>query len=395
MPFLRPIYTMSGNRLFIIAGEASGDLHASALIKELLLARSDLQITCVGGDKMASSGASILVPSSQLSVVGLFEVFSHVRPIFSAYQRVKGWLKRNRPDLLILVDFPEFNLLMAKYAKALKIPVFYYISPQIWAWRQGRVKKIRAFVDKMAVILPFEEEFYRKFGVNVSFVGHPLLDSINVEAIETDTVKRQLGISVDQTLVCLLPGSRKSEIERHLPIMIEASKRIRARFGETSFFIATNSEVLSLVEGILDGFARDVKEFIHVVEGKTLEAIKASRLCLAASGTVTLESAIIGTPVVVMYKVSRLSYLAGKRLIKVPWISLVNLIAQKRVVPEFIQNDANPENIASCSLQILMDQRVEQEMKRDFREVVKQLGAKGVAKRVAKLVMELLVQKAS
>ncbi len=385
---------MSGSRLFIISGEASGDLHASGLIRELLSSRPGLQIACVGGERMASAGAYVLVPSRQLSVVGLFEVFSHLYPIVSAYRKVKRWLKENRPDLLILVDFPDFNLLMARHAKALGIPVFYYISPQIWAWRRNRVKKIRALVDKMAVILPFEEEFYKGFGVDVSFVGHPLLDTIDVDAIDTHDIKRQLGIGTDNILLCLLPGSRKGEIRKHLPVMLEAAQKIKAGCRELRCCIATNPDVSALVKEIFDGFGLDIKEFVHVVEGRTYEAIKASRLCLAASGTVTLEAAIIGTPTVVMYKVSPMSYVVGKRLIRVPWISLVNLIAEKEVVPEFIQDRASPENIASCSLQILTDKRTEEDMKKGFKEVVRRLGDRGVASRAAKFALELLEQKA-
>ena len=384
---------MSGSNILIIAGEASGDLHASGLIRELLKKRPQLKISCVGGERMESAGASVIVPSRQLSVVGLLEVFSHAGPLCSAFFKIRRWIREKRPDLLVLVDFPEFNLLMAQYAKTFDIPVFYFISPQVWAWRQGRVKKIRRLVDKMAVILPFEEEFYKRFGIDATFVGHPLLDSIDVDSIQDERLRRRLGLDKNNPLICLLPGSRKGEIERHLPIMLESALLLKKKIGELRFLVAANQGTLPLVSSIIDAASYPVSDYIHIVEGETYEAIKASHLCMAASGTVTLETAIIGTPMIVMYKVSTISYLAGKRLIKVPWVSLVNLIANKEVVPELLQDEASPENLANCSYHILNDSSKQKMMKDGFKKVVQSLGSGGVPARTADLVLELLDQK--
>ena len=381
---------MSGSKVLILAGEASGDLHAASLIKALRKRSPHLDITCVGGEKMKAAGATVLVPSSQLSVVGLFEVFHHVRPIASAFIKVRRWMKKTRPDIVILVDFPEFNLMMASYAKSLGLKVFYYISPQVWAWRKRRVKKIKRCVDKMAVILPFEEEFFKEYGIDATFVGHPLLDSITVDKIQDRPLKESIGIGRGERLVCLLPGSRKGEIERHFPIMAEAASIIEDRFENLRFLVALNSGTGADAKRFVRKVASGVSANIHTVEAKTHEAIKASDICIAASGTVTLESAIIGTPVIVMYKVNPLSYALGKKLIQVKWVSLVNLIAEKELVPELLQNEASPERIASNTLEILNDPVRQSQIRSGFDQVVSRLGTPGASKRAAGLIMEFM-----
>ncbi len=381
---------MSGSKVLILAGEASGDLHAASLIKALRKRSPHLDITCVGGEKMKAAGATVLVPSSQLSVVGLFEVFHHVRPIASAFIKVRRWMKKTRPDIVILVDFPEFNLMMASYAKSLGLKVFYYISPQVWAWRKRRVKKIKRCVDKMAVILPFEEEFFKEYGIDATFVGHPLLDSITVDKIQDRPLKESIGIGRGERLVCLLPGSRKGEIERHFPIMAEAASIMEDRFENLRFLVALNSGTGADAKRFVRNVASGVSANIHTVEAKTHEAIKASDICIAASGTVTLESAIIGTPVIVMYKVNPLSYALGKKLIQVKWVSLVNLIAEKELVPELLQNEASPERIASNTLEILNDPVRQSQIRSGFDQVVSRLGTPGASKRAAGLIMEFM-----
>ncbi len=381
---------MSGSKVLILAGEASGDLHAASLIKALRKRSPHLDITCVGGEKMKAAGATVLVPSSQLSVVGLFEVFHHVRPIASAFIKVRRWMKKTRPDIVILVDFPEFNLMMASYAKSLGLKVFYYISPQVWAWRKRRVKKIKRCVDKMAVILPFEEEFFKEYGIDATFVGHPLLDSITVDKIQDRPLKESIGIGRGERLVCLLPGSRKGEIERHFPIMAEAASIMEDRFENLRFLVALNSDTGADAKRFVRKVASGVSANIHTVEAKTHEAIKASDICIAASGTVTLESAIIGTPVIVMYKVNPLSYALGKKLIQVKWVSLVNLIAEKELVPELLQNEASPERIASNTLEILNDPVRQSQIRSGFDQVVSRLGTPGASKRAAGLIMEFM-----
>ncbi len=381
---------MSGNKILILTGEASGDLHASGLVRELLSREPGLKIYCVGGKRMQRAGAKVILPSSRLSVVGLFEIFRHAQPILSAFFKVRGWISKERPDLLVLVDFPEFNLLMGRYAKSLCIPVFYYISPQVWAWRQGRVRSIKKVVDRMAVILPFEEEFYRGFGIDAAFVGHPLIDSMNIKEIGRRRLRMELGLGDEGRLVCLLPGSRKGEVERHLPIMIDAAAEMKKRMPGLRFCVALGSGTASSLRKFVEETLAGNPVAISFVEGRTYAAIRAADLCIAASGTVTLEAAIIGTPVVVIYRVSMLSYYVGKGLIKVPWVSLVNLVAQEEVVPELLQNDATPEKIAASSLDILESRQKRKRMLSDFKTVVNMLGEKGAARRTADLVLGLL-----
>ena len=389
-PYPGQTYKMLGSRILVLSGEASGDLHASGLIRELLKRDPSLEISCVGGQRMKEAGASVIVPSSSLSVVGLFEVFSHLPPIASAFLKVKRWIRGKRPSLVVLVDFPEFNLMMGKYARKLGIPVFYYISPQVWAWRQGRVKKIRQIVNKMAVILPFEEDFFRGFGIDAVFVGHPLLDAINVDEIDAQAFKRDVGLGEKERLVCLLPGSRKGEVERHLPIMMGASYKMKKERPELRFCVALGPGTTSSIKDSLRKIIKQGKVDARLVEGRTYEAIKAAELCIAASGTVTLEAAVLGTPMVVTYKVSSLSYHLGKRLIKVDWVSLVNLIAKREVVPELLQLEATPKKIAETSLHILNNRQVSERMRSDFKKVVKRLGERGAARRTAGLVLELI-----
>lgn len=384
---------MSCEKVFIIAGEASGDLHGSSLVKELKRINPSLEIHAVGGERMERAGAHILVPYSDLSVVGLFEVFSHVMPILRAYKKVKNYLRENRPSLLILIDFPEFNLLMAQHAKDIGIPVFYYISPQIWAWRQGRVKKLRKLVDKMAVILPFEKEFYRSHGMEVEFVGHPLLDSVKATESREMFFKRH-GFKGDKMLMSLLPGSRAGEIKHHIDLFIESSLLIARKRADTIFCLPLASSLkLDLVHLVKERAEAAVQRHglkIHIVQDETYNAINASDLVIAASGTVTMEAAIFGVPMIVTYRVSPVSYYLGRRLIKVKWIGLVNIVAEKEVVPEILQREATPENLAKVALNIMEDERERKRILKGIRQAVARLGSPGAAKRVAFLISDIL-----
>ncbi len=384
---------MSSERVLVIAGEASGDQHAADLVRNLMELRPGLGVYAVGGERLKGAGAEILFGSSELSVVGLFEVLRHIRPIFSAWKRVVTWLEHNRPSLLILVDFPEFNLLVAKKAKALGIPVFYYISPQVWAWRQGRVKKIRRVVDKMAVILPFEREFYKKYGMDVEFVGHPLLDSVGT-TLGKEEFFEKLGIPSGNRLICLLPGSRTGEIRRHMKLFLSAARLIASGSKAVSF-------CLPLAPGLEPGAAGIIKEQatalasscgirVNLVENSAHDAIASSDLAIAASGTVTLEAAILKTPTIVTYRISPLTYFLGRRLIKVKYVSLVNLIADRQVVPEFLQKDATAENLSGAALHLLADRRAMAGMIHGLEETVARLGSPGAARRAASLAASML-----
>ncbi len=400
-------------QVFVIAGEASGDLHGSNLIRALKSRLPQARFVGIGGPKMEEAGLELLFPSSDLAVVGVVEVIGHIRPILKAFGRTTAWLRKERPDLLILIDYPEFNLQVARRAKKLGIPIFYYISPQVWAWRQGRVKKLRRLVDRMAVILPFEEAFFRSRGMEVSFVGHPLLDVVKAEVSKTEFC-RKAGLNPERPIVGLVPGSRKSEISRLFPVMAGAAERIFQDRQDVQFVVPLAP---SLDPGILESFncpitisfATDPHRqlqtdkslnhqitkspnhpIIRVVKEQTYDAIAASDLILAASGTVTLEAAILGTPMVVTYKVSPVTCFLGKCLIKVPFASLVNLVAGRRVVTEIIQRDVTPERLSQEALSLLRDDAGRENMIKDLKEVKNALGGSGAAERAADLAMELI-----
>jgi len=386
-------------QVFVIAGEASGDLHGSNLIRALKSRLPQARFVGIGGPKMEEAGLKSLFPSSDLAVVGVVEVIGHIRPILKAFGRTTAWLRKEKPDLLILIDYPEFNLQVAGRAKKLGIPIFYYISPQVWAWRQGRVKKLRRLVDRMAVILPFEEAFFRSRGMEVSFVGHPLLDVVKAEVSKTEFC-RKAGLNSEKPIVGLVPGSRKSEISRLFPVMAGAAERIFQDRRDIQFVVPLAP---SLDPGILESFNHQITKslnhsiiqspnhpIIRVVKGQTYDAIAASDLILAASGTVTLEAAILGTPMVVTYKVSPITCLLGKCLIKVHFASLVNLVAGRRVVTEIIQRDVTPERLSREALSLLRDDAGRENMIKDLKEVKNALGGSGAAERAADLAMELI-----
>ncbi len=330
---------------------------------------------------MIEEGMTPLFSSSDLAVVGLVEIIRHLGPILRAFRRTVRFLREERPDLLVLVDYPEFNMLIAKRARNLGIPVFYYITPQVWAWRQGRVKRLRKTVDKMAVILPFEEEFFRKRGLEATFVGHPLLDVVKKNE-DTGEFRARLGILEHVPLIGLLPGSRESEVERLLPLMLETAHHISLKRPETRF-------VLPLAPSIdLDQIPKERinTQGVQIVTGQTYDAMGACDALLLASGTVTLEAAILGVPMVVTYKVSPITYRLGKLLVKVPYVSLVNLVAGREVIPEILQDQAEPETLARALLKLLESPHREK-IKEDLNRLVKSLGTPGAANRAAELAL--------
>ncbi len=380
--------------IFIIAGEASGDMHAAALCRELLSRDRSISITGVGGPAMKEAGVELLFPNSRLAVVGILEVLSHAGPIIDAYRSVTRWLRQHRPSLLILVDYPEFNLLVASRAKRLGIPVFYYISPQVWAWREGRVKRIRRLVDGMAVILPFEKEFYAKHGMDVVYTGHPLLDEVR-PSMDRDAFCLAHSMQPEQPVVGLLPGSRSGEIKRFFPILLQAGKLILNRIPASQFVIPAASgldnDIINYmrdeIHALLPAWDRDN---FRILQHKTHDAIAASDIILTASGTVTLEAGIIGTPMVVMYTVSPLTYFLGRRLIKVEFCSLVNLVAGREIVPEILQDDVTPQRLADEVAGRLENPEELSKMREELKTLRELLGGGGAAGRAADAALELV-----
>lgn len=367
----------------MIAGEASGDLHGANLVKAILKRSAGLEIFGFGGAAMRRAGMRVVLDSAELAVVGITEVLSKLSVIRKGFRMAERMLHKNRPDLLILIDFPDFNLRVAAKAKKLGIPILYYISPQIWAWRRGRVKKIGKIVDHMAVILPFEEQFYRNHGVPVTFVGHPLLDEWhgNLPGVER--------LSHDEFTIGLLPGSRVGEIQRHLPVMLEAASTSSKAFPGLRFVISRAPEVdADLVENMCRPYTDRIK---FKIDGQGARHVfNRVDLLVAASGTVTLEAAMAGTPMVVMYRVSPLSFFLGSFLIRVPHIALANLIAGDRVVPELVQHQASPEIISQHMNRLIADPGQLQAMRQRLLQTADKLGSPGASRRVADIALGMV-----
>ncbi len=363
---------------YIIAGEASGDLHASNLIKELKLLDGNAKFRCWGGDKMEQEGAVLVKHYRDLAFMGFTEVVINLRTILSNITFCKNDLLENRPDVLILVDYPGFNLRIAKFAKENNIKVFYYISPQVWAWKQSRVEKIKRFVDKMFVILPFEKEFYKKFDYEVDFVGHPLLDAIDQQKnnlAERKTWLKENNIS-DKPIVALLPGSRKQEISTMLPLMLSVVND----FPDYQFVVAGAPSVPKVFyEKLIQGTN------VSLLFDKTYPLLMNAEAALVTSGTATLETALFEVPEVVCYKGGRISYLIARSLVKVKFISLVNLIMGREVVKELIQSDFNIPNL-KYELQNILSNATRKKMIEDFSELKKKLGGSGASMEVARLI---------
>jgi lipid-A-disaccharide synthase len=376
---------VAGNKpkIMIIAGEASGDLHGAHLVKSIRALDRELDFFGVGGKALREAGVRLMVDNSQIAVVGISEVFFKFKIILSALRVVKKELSRIRPALLILIDFPDFNLRVATAAKKLGIPVMYYISPQVWAWRTGRVKKIKNLVDHMVVIFPFEVAFYKKWHIPVTFVGHPLLDSVTSE-----TSRQKKGnLKGDSLLVGLLPGSRNGEITRLLPTMVQAADILSEQIPGIRFAIPVASSVdRTLVESIVE---RGTARFLILADGLR-DVLDEAALVITASGTVTLEAAIAGTPMIIVYKVSPFSYWVGKRLIRVEHIGMANLVAKRRIVPELIQHEASAEKIAHQALQMLRDEKGLVEIRYKLRQVAQRLGTPGASRRAAEVAIRLL-----
>ncbi len=367
-------------RICIISGEDSGDFHGANLalaIREIL---PGVQIDGVGGSRMAAAGVSLIFPSSSLSVVGITEVIGRIPSIVKGWRRIKTYLQQQHPDLVVLVDFPDFNLhLVAPQVKKLSIPLVYYISPQLWAWRQGRIKKIRALVDRMLVVLPFEEDFYRQSGVPVRYTGHPLVD----EFAGFEVLPRS-----QRPYIALLPGSRLTEVKRLLPLMLEAAVLIRKNRPEQKF-------ILPLAPSLSDGFLKEMipaalRNWVVLVRKPLSTSLRDVFFAMVASGTATLETALAEVPMVVVYRVGKLSYLIGKKLISVPHISLVNLIAGREVVPELIQDDVDAQNICLRAEEIIDHQDKFDQVVEGLREVKSLLGPAGGAERAAREVVDCL-----
>ena len=359
-------------RYYIIAGEASGDLHGSNLIKELKKVDTIASIRCWGGDLMQQQGGDLVKHYKDLAFMGFLEVVKNLGTIMKNLRFCKEDILRFEPDTLVLIDYPGFNLRIAEWAKQHCIRVVYYISPQVWAWKENRVKIIKACVDKMLVILPFEKDFYKKWDYEVEYVGHPLVEVVEKEKEDASEIHPAADSPLNQkNIVAILPGSREQEVQKKLPIMLEASRH----FPDHHFIVA---KAPSLNDSFYDELMRDHPK-VRSVRNKTYSLLMHSQAALVTSGTATLETALFDVPQVVCYKGSVISYQIARRLVKIKYISLVNLILDKPVVKELIQNDLTVENIRMELEKLLHDASVLQRMHQDYRALWTLLSESGNA----------------
>ena len=349
-------------KYYIIAGEASGDLHGSNLIKELQKIDSNATVRCWGGDKMKATGGTLVKHYKQLAFMGFAEIIKNLPAILKNFKFCKQDISGFQPDVIIFIDYPGFNLRMSKWAKENNYKTVFYISPQVWAWKENRVKNIKKYIDKMLVILPFEKEFYKKWNYEVEYVGHPLVNVI--EKFKSNHPE----IHPSENTIALLPGSRKQEIETKLPVMLQATKNL----PNYQFIVG---KAPSIEDEFYEDFIKDYKN-VKVISNETYSLLMKSVAALVTSGTATLETALFGVPEIVCYKASNISYQIAKRLVKLKFICLVNLIMDKEVVKELIQNDLSSEKITSELKRILFDPQKKQKMQQDYAEL-KQLLSEG------------------
>lgn len=373
-------------RLFISCGESSGETYAAALVDELRRRIPDLEVLGLGGDRLASRNVRLLAHLRDLAVVGLVEVLSHLPRLKRLFDGVVTEVARVRPDVAVLIDYPDFNLRLAREFKRLGIPVVYYVSPQLWAWRPGRIRQVKRDVAKMLVLFPFEEKVYRDAGVLVTFVGHPLVEEVYPEpdASKRAATLADLGFDPARPLIALLPGSRRKEVAFNLPPLVGAVSLLRARRPDLQFALAAAPHVTDEV------LAEASTAGIRIVRDRVREILRVARVALVASGTATVETALSGAPMVVVYRLSPLTYALGKPFVRVTNYAMVNLIAGRVVVPELIQHDFTPERVADEASNLIDDGPARLAMLDALADVRARLGAPGATKRAADEVMSFL-----
>lgn len=373
-------------RILIVAGEASGDLHGANLVRELKQMAPVVSLFGIGGPRMQEAGVELVRSINRMGLMGFTEVLQYLPFIRRTLKELKGLIEEQRPALAILIDYPGFNLRLAKILRNKGIPILYYIGPQVWAWGADRAKKIAQLVNRMAVIFPFEVDIYQEVGLEVEFVGHPVVEAIDPK-LNKEEFCAQWGLSPLQTIFGLLPGSRRMEVLRLLPIMLQSVELIRREDRGLQVVLGLAPAVdRTEIEDVISKSRVEVR----LVEGLTQDVIKHSDLLLVASGTATLESTCLGTPMIILYKVGFLSWLIGRQLVKVPHIGLVNILAGRRVVPELVQFDASPQKVAAVAIDLLRDRARRERMREELLKVREKLGSGGASRRTAEVVLEML-----
>ncbi len=365
-------------RVFISAGEASGDLYASRVVEALRARHPDAEFFGCAGPRMQAAGVRAVVDSRSIAVAGLVEVVPHLPRIWSEFRKLYRAALETRPDVAVLTDSPDFHLRLAKKLRRQGIPVVYLIAPQAWAWRRGRVRTLRANVQRLLCIFPFEEEFFRGYGVPATYIGHPLARMVRPSMTRAEFLDR-FDLPADRPIVALLPGSRHGEVARHMPHLLDAAKRIE-KSGPATFVLALppgfNFETSEIAHSV-KFWERDGGSSIQVIVGSTWDALAHAELALAASGTVTIEAALLGAPMVTFYRVNELSWLLGRWLVRAPFLSMVNLVVGRRVAPELIQGEMTGQRIAEEALRIMGSEEARAEMRAGLDEVRTKLASGG------------------
>lgn len=371
-------------RLLIVAGEASGDMHAAGVIKAIREIEPDAEIFGIGGDQMRAAGMELLYHINDMAILGFTEVLKHLPFIRRVMRGLVQQARQRRPDVVILIDYPGFNLRLAKKLRQEKLKILYYIAPQVWAWGAGRAQKMKKLIDQMAVVFDFEVPIFQRKGIPTEFVGHPLLEGLQPET-RTEDFFAKYGLDSRLPLLGLLPGSRVQEVERLLPDMLQTARLLKKQMPHLQVALAMAPTV---ERHVYQKFLRDEKGIVPIERG-TYEVMRDSRACIVASGTATLETACFATPMAVVYRVSKLSYLIGKRLVKLPHIGLVNIVAGKQIVPEFIQQEFRPEKVAAAIAPLIEETEQRRRMQSALQVVREKLGTPGASERTAQLALAL------
>lgn len=367
-------------RFLLIAGEASGDMYGADVARALVARFPGCEVFGLGGQKMAEAGVRLVADIHRTAVVGPFEVIGHLRDLYRVYRTICGEIEASSPDAAVLIDFPDFNLRVAHRLKDAGTPVIYYISPQVWAWRKGRIEQIRQLVRRMLVIFPFEEKLYRDAGVNAEFVGHPLIDLAQPTKTRSEFAAAY-GIDVSRPLVALLPGSRTKEVNYILPTLCESVSALRKLKPDLQFVLPVAS---NLPRGFIESRTADLP--IRVVYGETTNALKFAKVAIVASGTATLEAALLGTPEVAVYRISEMTWFLGRFLLTIQRLCIVNIILDEDVVPELYQSRMTVDNVVRETVRLLDDVGVQSEMRGKFELLRRRLGSGRVPERVAEVV---------
>lgn len=376
-------------KIMITVGEASGDLHGANVANALKLLNPNVKLVGMGGEAMQKAGVEIIYDIKDLGVIGVVEVVKNLPRLFKLRDDLLAYMEKERPDVLVVIDYPEFNMRLAKKAKALGIKIVSYISPSAWAWRKGRAKDVAKIVDRLAAIFPFERDVYVEAGANVTFVGHPLMDIVK-PALTKPEAYAYFKARIDAPIVMLMPGSRKQEITNLLIPMLEATEIIASERPDCQFYLPIASTIdKSEIESIIKPY--NVK--INLTSGYNYDLMNISTLAIAASGTATLETAIMKMPTIITYRVAAVTYFLGRLLVKIPYIGLPNIVAGKKVLPEFLQADVNAKNISEYALKVLNDDEFRQQIITELELVKEKLGSEGAVKRVAEVILDLAEDK--